>query len=109
MVGISIITIIFLDLFFVEYALSFSLETMKQYIGGKPQIGRSEWPPGTETIYLLYLPLIAGGIMFTFYMYKVRDRKKWYKDRRLNKYLDDDHDIAAEQKRLGSDNVHIIK
>ena len=75
MVGISIITIIFLDLFFVEYALSFSLETMQQYIGGKPQIGTSEWPPSTETIYLLYLPLIAGGIIFTFYMYKVRDRK----------------------------------
>jgi len=76
MVGISVITIIFLDLFLVEYALSFSLETMQQYIGGKPQIGTSEWPPSTETIYLLYLPLIAGGIIFTFYMYKVRDRKK---------------------------------
>jgi|GEM_PF-5044771 hypothetical protein len=76
MVGILIISIIFLDLFFIEYALSFSLETMQQYIGGKPQIGTSEWPPSTETIYLLYLPLIAGGIIFTFYMYKVRDRKK---------------------------------
>ena len=75
MVGILIISIIFLDLFFIEYALSFSLETMQQYIGGKPQIGTSEWPPSTETIYLLYLPLIAGGIIFTFYMYKVRDRK----------------------------------
>ena len=76
MVGILIISIIFLDLFFIEYALSFSLETMQQYIGGKPQIGTSEWPPSTETIYLLYLPLIAGGIIFKFYMYKVRDRKK---------------------------------
>jgi len=76
MVGILIISIIFLDLFFIEYALSFSLETMQQYIGGKPQIGTSEWPPSTETIYLLYLPLIAGGIIFTFYMYEVRDRKK---------------------------------
>jgi len=76
MVGILIISIIFLDLFFIEYALSFSLETMQQYILGKPQIGIYEWPHSTETIYLLYLPLIAGGIIFTFYMYKVRDRKK---------------------------------
>jgi hypothetical protein len=71
----NMLSVIFLDLFFVEYALSFSLETMQQYIGGKSQIGTSEWPSSTETIYLLYLPLIAGGIIFTVYMYKVRDRK----------------------------------
>ena len=37
-------------------------------------------------------------------------KKRKYKDRRLkNKYLDDDPDIAAEQKRHGSDNVRIIQ
>lgn len=36
-------------------------------------------------------------------------KKRKYKDRRLNKYLDDDPDIAAEQKRHGSDNVRVIQ
>lgn len=36
-------------------------------------------------------------------------KKRKYKDRRSNKYLDDDPDIAAEQKRYGSDNVRIIQ
>ena len=36
-------------------------------------------------------------------------KKRKYKDRRLNSLLDDDPDIAAEQKTHGSDNVRIIQ
>ena len=36
-------------------------------------------------------------------------KKRKYKNRRLNSLLDDDPDIAAEQKRHGSDNVHYIE
>ena len=36
-------------------------------------------------------------------------KKRKYKDRRLKEYLDDDPDIAAEQKTHGSDNVRIIQ
>ena len=36
-------------------------------------------------------------------------KKRKYKDRRLNSLLDDDPDIAAEQKRHCSDKVRIIR
>ena len=36
-------------------------------------------------------------------------KKRKYKDRLKSTYYDDDPDIAAEQKRRGSDNVHIIQ
>jgi len=36
-------------------------------------------------------------------------KKRKYKDRRLKQYLDDDPDIAREQKRYDSDNVRIIR
>ena len=36
-------------------------------------------------------------------------KKRKYKNRRLNSSLDDDPDIASEQKRHGSDDVRIIQ
>ena len=36
-------------------------------------------------------------------------KKRKHKNRRLNSLLDDDPDIAAEQKRHGSDNVGVIE
>ena len=36
-------------------------------------------------------------------------KKRKYKNRRTNSLLDDDPDIALEQKRHGSDNVRIIQ